>query len=67
MGEIVNLRNARKARTRREAEQDAARNRVAFGRTKAERQLTERELKMAEEKIDAHKRVEADSDAQDER
>ncbi len=37
MGEVVNLRRARKARDRAAEEAQAAANRVAFGRTKAER------------------------------
>ena len=37
MGEIVNLRLARKARARRAAAATADVNRAAFGRTKAER------------------------------
>ncbi|WP_294189830.1 DUF4169 family protein [uncultured Sphingomonas sp.] len=38
MGEVVNLRRARKAKARAEAETTAATNRAAFGRTKAEKQ-----------------------------
>ena len=34
MGEIVNMRRARKARARAEGETEAAVNRAAFGRTK---------------------------------
>jgi hypothetical protein len=37
MAEIVNLRQARKARDRKRAEQQAAENRAKFGRTKAEK------------------------------
>jgi hypothetical protein len=36
-GEIVNLRRARKAKARKEAEDSAARNRTLHGRSKAER------------------------------
>jgi len=36
MGEIVNLRQARKAKARAAAADDAAARRVLFGRTKAE-------------------------------
>lgn len=39
--EIINLRRARKAKNRREAEAQAAENRITFGRTKAERQATD--------------------------
>ncbi|TPG56429.1 DUF4169 family protein [Sphingomonas glacialis] len=37
MGEVVNLRRARKARARDTAETTAAANRAAFGRSKCER------------------------------
>jgi hypothetical protein len=37
MAEIVNLRQARKARDRKRAELQAAENRAKFGRTKAEK------------------------------
>ena len=37
MGEIINLRRARKARARQAAVVTADANRAAFGRTKAER------------------------------
>jgi hypothetical protein len=37
MGEVVNLRKWRKARERAEAATQAAANRAAFGRTKAEK------------------------------
>jgi hypothetical protein len=37
MAEIINLRQARKARARTEAEGRAGDNRVRFGRTKAEK------------------------------
>jgi len=37
MGEIINLRRARKARARQAAAVTADANRAAFGRTKAER------------------------------
>jgi hypothetical protein len=37
MGELVNLRQARKARDRKLRATEADANRVAFGRTKAER------------------------------
>lgn len=37
MGELINFRNRRKAAVRREAAQKAQENRLAFGRSKAER------------------------------
>ena len=39
MGDIVNLRRARKQAERKLDEQDAAANRLAYGRSKAERAL----------------------------
>jgi Domain of unknown function (DUF4169) len=37
MGDIINLRQARKAASRQAAEQKAQENRVIFGRTKAQK------------------------------
>ncbi|WP_424360090.1 DUF4169 family protein [Methylocystis parvus] len=56
MGEVINLRRARKARERREKEEAAQANRVAFGRTKAERTLTDAQKRLDAVKLDAHKR-----------
>lgn len=56
MGEIVNLRRARKSRARAAAEADANANRIQHGRTKAEKQLTKAEKEAAERKLDGHKR-----------
>ncbi|MVA73187.1 DUF4169 family protein [Agrobacterium vitis] len=39
-GEVVNLRQVRKAKARTEKEQIADQNRVSFGRSKAEKNLT---------------------------
>ncbi|MET3891465.1 regulator of protease activity HflC (stomatin/prohibitin superfamily) [Bosea sp. OAE506] len=55
MAEIVNLRRARKQRARQEAEQQAQQNRIAFGRTKAERSLTEAERDKAARTLDGHR------------
>lgn len=43
MGEIINLRLARKAAARRTKEAEAAANRAAHGRTRAERAATKAE------------------------
>jgi hypothetical protein len=56
MGEIINLRQARKERDRREKERLAAENRAAFGRTKAEKRGTEAGKKLEDSKLDGHKR-----------
>lgn len=56
MAEIVNLRQARKAKVRAEKEQAAEANRAKFGRTKAER---DRERKLSDKQdrdLDSHKR-----------
>ncbi len=41
MGEIVNLRRARKDKARREKDSEAATNRQRFGRTRAEKKRDE--------------------------
>ncbi len=46
-GDVVNLRMARKRKERRERETKAEQNRISFGRTKAERQLTDAENERA--------------------
>lgn len=55
MGEIVNLRRARKARDRRERVDKAQENRVAFGSKKAERELSEAQERLEGERLDAHR------------
>jgi hypothetical protein len=54
MGEIVNLRRARKAKKRTESERTAEANRVAFGRTRDERTSSERQKALAARKLDGH-------------
>lgn len=56
MGEIVNLRLARKRKARAEAERNAEQNRINFGRTKEERALTKAERALDAKKLDAHRR-----------
>ncbi|WP_306030488.1 DUF4169 family protein [Stappia sp. MMSF_3263] len=55
-GDIVNLRQARKARARREKETRAAENRVQFGRSKSEKNLTRTTVEKSAAHVDAHKR-----------
>jgi hypothetical protein len=55
MGEIVNLRGARKAVTRRQQAVRAAENRLAHGRSKAERTLEEARAEKARQQLDAHR------------
>lgn len=56
MAEIINLRQARKQKARTEKEARAEQNRITFGRTKAEKDLTEAERDLARRRIDSHKR-----------
>jgi hypothetical protein len=55
MSEIVNLRQAKKRRARAEKDAKAAANRVAFGRTKAERQKTAAERARDKRDLDGKK------------
>jgi hypothetical protein len=56
MGEIVNLRRARKAKARAEGERRAAANRIAHGRTRAEREATKAETELQVARLDGHRR-----------
>ena len=56
MTEIVNLNRARKAKSRAAAQVQAAQNRVAFGRPKAERATSRAEKDKTEASLDGHKR-----------
>jgi hypothetical protein len=56
MAEIVNLRLARKKKVRADKETRASENRVAFGRSKAERQATRAEKEIAARRLDLHRR-----------
>lgn len=58
MAEIINLRQARKRKTRADQEAKAAENRAAFGRTKEERRLSEAEKTLTERRLEGHKRDE---------
>lgn len=54
--DIVNLRRARKERTRTERQAKAAENRRVFGRTKAEKDKAAAEREQADRLIEAHRR-----------
>jgi hypothetical protein len=54
--DIINLRRARTAKERREAEATASENRASFGRAKAERQSTKAEKDLAARHLDAKRR-----------
>jgi hypothetical protein len=55
MGDLVNLRVARKRAKRREAEQQAATNRLIHGRAKAERKLDRSRSEQAQRRLDQHR------------
>jgi hypothetical protein len=56
MADIINLRRARKKKARAEKEARAAQNRVGFGRTKDEKHFAEAQERLAERRIEAHRR-----------
>jgi len=60
MAEIINLRMARKARSRTQAEQQAAENRAKFGLTKAEK-LKQRSEEQREARVLEGAKREGDS------
>jgi hypothetical protein len=51
-GDVVNLKRARKARARAGREAEAAVRRAEFGRSKAERALSEARHRLANRKLD---------------
>jgi hypothetical protein len=55
MGEVINLRQARKARDRKAAEQAAAEARALHGRTKAQRKLEKGEAEKLTRTVDQAK------------
>jgi Domain of unknown function (DUF4169) len=55
MGEVLNLRRARKARDRAEKDRAAEANRIAFGRTKSERRGSEAQNDLERARLDAHR------------
>jgi Domain of unknown function (DUF4169) len=55
MGDIVNLRNARKRAERQRAERTASANRLLQGRSKAERELEAKRKVKAHRDLDRHR------------
>ncbi len=51
-GDVVNLRQFRKQKARSEKERQAEQNRISFGRTKAEKNLTRALNEKAEKTLD---------------
>ncbi len=60
MAEIINLRMARKARKRADAQQAAAENRARHGRTKAQKALDRAEADKVARTIDGARRERED-------
>lgn len=56
MADVINLRLARKARSRSKAAQQAAENRALHGQTTAERRLKAAEEERKVRQLDAHRR-----------
>jgi hypothetical protein len=55
MADVINLRLARKARQRKQAEQEAAANRSRFGRTKVAKERQAKEAERLEKVLDGTK------------
>jgi hypothetical protein len=55
MGDVINLRQARKTKERAEKAKSADQNRITFGRTKAEKTLTRARNEKAEKTLDQGK------------
>lgn len=56
MGDLVNLRRARKARTRQSAEVVAGENRARFGQPKSQLEHRQRLKALDTRRLDAHRR-----------
>ncbi len=56
MGDIINLRRARKTKERAAAEKKAAENRSQFGRSKAERESVKANAELDARRLDSHQR-----------
>jgi hypothetical protein len=52
MGDVINLRQFRKFKARAEKEKSAEQNRISFGRTKVEKELTRARNEKAEKSLD---------------
>jgi hypothetical protein len=55
MGEVINLRRARKQARKREDAERAASNRAVHGQTKAEKTFETRRAELMRRHLDAHK------------
>jgi hypothetical protein len=63
--EIINLRQARKTKARADKEKQAEQNRLTFGRTKAEKNLTRALNEKAEKTLDQGRLERPDAPAED--
>lgn len=55
MGDVINLRQFRKNKERAEKQKAAEQNRISFGRTKPEKNLTQARNEKAEKQLDQGK------------
>ena len=62
MGDIVSFSKARKAKARAEKETVAEANRLKFGRSKAERKLTDARDDLANRQLDGARRTSTEDD-----
>lgn len=62
MADIVNLQKRRKAKARADKDAQAAANRAAFGRTKAEKQLADAAKVLAGRRLEGHRRDDDDGE-----
>jgi hypothetical protein len=62
MGEIVNLRRARKAKVRAQSVQAAVESRTRHGRTKEQREAEERDAARTVQRHEGHRLEDGDSD-----
>jgi hypothetical protein len=60
MGEVVNLRQARKQKARTEKERQASENRALYGRSKTERERDRLTSEKAEKFVAGHRREKPD-------
>lgn len=60
MGEVVNLRQARKQKARTEKERQASENRALYGRSKTERERDRLTSEKAEKFVASHRREKPD-------
>lgn len=58
--DVINLRQARKARARAEKVQQAAENRAAFGRKKSEHEVSGAARRLQADRLEQHRRTRTD-------